>query len=442
MNIKNLQTSALPESPGIYKFSDAEGKIIYIGKAINLKNRIKSYFNRSHLHPDKTIAMLGKAKYLNFLKTATEVEALLLEASLIKKYLPGYNIILKDDKHYLYIKISKEEFPRILFSRLTAAKDGSCYGPFPSARVIRDLMKEIRHIFPFCTQKESFKKPCFYSHLGFCNPCPADVKNIKDRNLYQEQKRKYRNNIRLIRVLLNNGFRAITQKLTREMNDRSKNLDFEQAGHIRDKIHKINSLMQKHYSSDYYLFGQQMIKKIYISEQNELLQILNKYYPELDRISKIECYDISSISGKYATGSLVTFIGGQPAKDFYRRFRIQTLDYPNDFAMLQEVMKRRLRHEDWPLPDIFLIDGGRPQLTALQKVLNNYKIDKALIGIAKKFEELVIPVNGSFTKVSLGKFPSAARLVLRIRDEAHRFAHKYHQLLRLKSISDEFGKYS
>ena len=210
--------------------------------------------------------------------------------------------------------------------------------------------------------------------------------------------------------------------------------EYEEAAKYRDKLDSLEYLVTRYQPAEAYLENPALFTQNLKLEAYELSTILKNYFDKINIIRRIECYDISNIMGKLATGSMITFIDGVPDKNYYRRFRIRISGKPDDFAMLTEVMTRRLLHKDWQLPDLFVIDGGKPQLIALKKVLLQFKVSLPIIGLAKHEEEFVIPVKNSFTRIKLPKDAHALHLIMRLRDEAHRFAHKYHTLLRLKNL--------
>lgn len=432
-NIKSL-----PQSPGIYKFTDSTGNIIYIGKAINLRNRVLSYLRPDNQLDPKTRIMIKNAKYVNVIKVMSDFEALVLESELIHKYLPKYNIIWRDDKHYIYLKITSEKFPRVLLARRETHDRALYFGPFPSRTVVMDILGFIRKIFPFCNQNPTAKKACFYTHLGLCKPCPAEVRKMSGGQ-YLIYRGQYLENIRNIKDLLKAKSGRLIKKLSSEMQVCSRERNFEQAAILRDQIQKLEYLNLKRFSSLSYIENPYLSQKTHRKELTELAEILGIYFPGLEALKKIECYDISNISGTSPAGSMVTFVAGEPDKNSYRRFHIRRLNTPNDFAMLEEVMERRLLHKNWPVPDLFVLDGGKPQLQKIITVFRKYNISVPLIGLAKVEEELVIPYKSKFIKIKLPADSPALNLIKRIRDEAHRFAHKYHELIRMRKLTSLFA---
>lgn len=423
----------LPESSGVYLFKDKNGSILYIGKAKNLKKRVSSYFrNKIDFNP-KIASLIKHIETISIIEVESEFEALLLEAKLIRKLRPKYNIVWKDDKHYIYIKITTEKFPRIIFGRKEDDTRAIFFGPFPSSHIVKDILSFLRQIFPYCNQKRTIKRPCFYTHIGLCDPCPAEIEKFKDEE-YRRKKLEYLNNIRQIKLLLSGRLPKVRNYLNARMKHYSDKNEFENAASYRNKLQHLDYLIHNYHPAEVYIENPYLIKDIRKEGLEQLQKILVPYFPDLCKTIRIECYDISTIFGKHSAGSMVTFIGGKPEKKYYRHFRIKFKNTPDDFAMLSEVMKRRLSHPEWGLPDLLVIDGGKPQLAVLLKVLKNYGKIIPIIGLAKEYEKLVIPENGSFVRLKLPRNSSSLHLIQRLRDEAHRFAKRYHEMLRLKSL--------
>lgn len=422
--------SQITNEPGVYSFYDTDGSLLYIGKALDLKKRISSYFHKND-NNSKIIQLVSLISYTKIIIVRSEYEALLLEAALINFYKPKYNVIWKDDKRYIYIKITKEKFPKILLARKSDDSRSQFYGPFPSVWIIRDLLSYIRTIFPYCTQDRGIKKCCFYSHIGLCNPCPGSV-SVKETDKYRTVLRKYRSNISKIRSLLEGKYGVVEKALRSEMEAYSADLEFEAAARIRDKLDRLKRFLSDYHRPDRYLEDPYIASKTSEEDGLKLADILRKEMVDIGELERIESYDISNTGGKLATGSMVVFVKCRPVNTLYRRFRIRLKSTPDDFAMLSEIMTRRLSHSEWPLPDLFIIDGGKPQLRVLDKIFTTYKITIPRIGISKNFEEIVLPK--TYKKIRLPNSSGALHLIQRIRDEAHRFAHKYHEKLRLKNI--------
>lgn len=430
---------AVPEQPGVYEFISSSKEVIYIGKAINLKRRVSSYFQNRN-HDPKTAIFVPKIKYIKFTCVNYEFEALLLESKLIGLNQPKYNVIWKDDKRYIYIKITQDEYPRVLLSRRDIDTGAYFFGPFPSASIARDIIKNIREIFPFCTQDIRVKKNCFYTHLDLCNPCPAEIKKLP-LNLQTAKKRIYQKNIYGIIKLLNGNLKDVSELLIAQMKNHADNYDFENAALFRDKLKNLDYLMKFYSAADLYIENPLYINEVWQKEQLELIDVLKPFYPLLTSIKHIECLDISNTSGVLSVGAIVTFLNNKPDKKLYRRFHMNLQNKIDDFNLLSEMLQRRLKHREWNLPDLILVDGGKPQVITLQKVLNSLRIKLPIIGLAKQYEKIV--VKNKYNKIiyiSLPRNSKALHLLQRIRDEAHRFAHKYHTMLRLKNLIGDYKK--
>ena len=421
----------LPQSPGVYLFRNSKKQVIYVGKSVHLRSRVRSYFQKNALDI-KVLRMVKHTSSIDHVVTNTELEALILEAYLIKSYKPFFNSMLKDDKRYLYIKITtNEEYPRILTSR--KEDDPTCvyFGPYPSSRAVIDVLKIVRKVFPYCTQGGTGKRRCFYAHLLLCNPCPADIKKLTGEEK-DKQKKKYRRNIKNIIDILSGKGKKVRKRLEILMKNYSVKEEYEQAGEAKRQLFQLN------YISKYQSRG---IRKYLdsvdqddnrLSAGEDLIQILKKHYP-LTEISRIEGYDISNTQGKNPTGSMVVFDNGEPSKKNYRRFKIAKGNTPDDPGMMSEMLERRLRHVEWTYPDVLMVDGGKPQVGVALTLLNRLNIKIPVVGLAKKFEKLVIMDNGKFVELEIPPTSSALQLLQRLRDEAHRFANNYHKKLRAKS---------
>ncbi|MDI6605690.1 MAG: excinuclease ABC subunit UvrC [Candidatus Omnitrophota bacterium] len=403
--IKNL-----PESPGVYMFKDAEGKVIYIGKAKSLKKRVQSYF--VHRLDSKTQTMLSKVACLDYVVTSSEAQAQILEAALIKERQPQYNIDLKDDKSFPWIRITEEEFPVVSICRRKKRDidDNSLYfGPYTNAKLLRQALKIMRRIFGFRSCKKIPRKACLYWRVNLC-PGPCIERIGRD---------SYREIIERIKMFLESRYARLIEELSRKMNWAAEDKEFEEAAKIRDQINALSAIAASGAVS---------------SAINELEEA--KSALKLEKLPlRIEAFDISNISGKEACGSMVSFYAGASDKNNYRRFRIKTVEGIDDYKMLAEVVRRRylrIMREKTPLPDLILIDGGRGHLSAAKRVLEGLGIDLPLISIAKEEENIYI--NDRLKPLRLARDCVALNLIRRIRDEAHRFAVSYHHILRRKRI--------
>ncbi|OGY09104.1 MAG: hypothetical protein A2782_00075 [Candidatus Blackburnbacteria bacterium RIFCSPHIGHO2_01_FULL_43_15b] len=443
-SISNLEKQAnnLPHGPGVYIFKNPANKAIYVGKSINVRERVYSHL---HAHGTKSQEIVQDASAVSSIPVLSELEALLLEAELIKKYLPRYNSSAKDDKHPLYIKITKEEFPKVTVARREEGA-GRYFGPFPSSSTVKAVLRQTRRVFPYCSQRRLGKRGCFYSHLGLCNPCPNLVKS-------EPEKSEYRANIKRIIALLSGKTKRLEKQLLGEMTAASLREDFEAAARIRDQLRQISYITKPYEKPKAYLENPNLVSDIREEELRTLQDILSTYHPSLGTIHRIECYDVAHTGGKNTTCSMVTFINGEPEKNYYRRFRIQKVKRADDYGALKEALSRRLKHlEDWGKPDLIVVDGGKGQVSASLEAVNQAsslggvprppgRWDRyatfgiPVIGLAKREEELVIPTReGGFNVIALGKGSPTTKLLQRMRDEAHRFARAYHFKLRLREL--------
>lgn len=418
---------SLPETPGIYIFSNTDYPI-YVGKAINLKRRVDSYFD---LHLErKTTKMISQAKYLSIIKVNSELEALLLESNLIRKYMPQYNIQAKDDKHPLYIRITKENYPRVITARKISEteKNLAFFGPFPNSSNVKSVLRMLRRIFPYSDHKMG-KRGCLYSHIGLCDPCPNEIVQ-KTENLRQKKLTKqYFKNIRRVRNILSGNFNAVRKEMIKEMEGYSKKQEYEKASEVRNKIRILDYITQPRLPTEFYMQNPNLVEDLRNIELAELKRILTKSNLVIKKLNRIECFDVAHLAGSSAAASMVTFINGEPDKTDYRHFRIRQRKGNSDIGSLKEVITRRLKHiEDWGRPDLIIVDGGKGQVNAFTKILNSNDLDIPVIGIAKNPDRLI---TGDL-KVKLQG--GALHLLSRIRDEAHRFAGVYHHKLFSRSL--------
>ncbi|KKS21343.1 MAG: Excinuclease ABC subunit C [candidate division WWE3 bacterium GW2011_GWC1_41_7] len=427
----------LPQSPGVYKFKNIKGEIIYIGKAKNLRSRVKSYFQDNLDVGSKTYALVSRIRDLEYIEALSEFEALLLEAELIRQYRPKYNISLKDDKSYLYIVIRNEKLvvrgkkvgvPRILTARKPDLMDNdTVFGPYPDGSTAKYIVRTVRKIIPFrdCsvakyTRYQNLGRPCLYGDLGLCSAPCTDNLTIEE----------YRDDIHKIKKLLSGDSVQIVNTLKKEMDMASKEQNFEKAAHYRDIIQKFDYIRQSFKSANTYIENPYLVEDMITESLDELVKNIPvmRNFPE-----RIECYDISNISGKEAVGAMVVATDGRIDKSQYRKFKIKFKQKPDDFDMMREVLARRFKN-DWPKPDLIVLDGGKGQVSAGMEVMKRMNIDIPLTGLAKRFETIVYTSGSEFIELNLDKNNEGLRLLQRLRNEAHRFAQKYHHHLRLKKI--------
>ena len=441
--LKTKEINKLPKTPGVYTFKKG-GKILYIGKAANIRERVKNHF-----HPVKyrEAVILPKAKLFNrvkqigYLKTNSEIEALILEANLIKKYQPKYNVIWRDDKNYFFVGVTKEEFPKIFITHQPKIQNTKYkiqntryIGPFVDGKSLKKTLEVLRKIFPYRTCKKLPRHPCLWHHLNRC-PAPCLLKSPLGKQLDRFTKsinwgKAYRRNIQnLIKILQGKKTQAIIN-LRKEMKRASKLQDFEKAAKIRDQIEALEKIL-----ANVKIFEPPLPQADWQRIQ-EILKGILKINKGGGRVaSRIEAYDVSNVQGQEATGSMVTFIDGTPNKNFYRKFKIRISGKPDDIAMLKEVLTRRFNHPEWPFPDLILIDGGIAQLNAGLQIKDlRLEIKKIrFISLAKKENKLYI--EGQKEPLLLKELPREIfNLILQLRDEAHRFAISYHRKLRKRGL--------
>jgi len=319
----------------------------------------------------------------------------------------------------------QDDFPKVLIARRPDDKNSMYFGPFPNAaNALRIVLKSIRKIFPYQSVPNHAKRICLYYHLGLC-PCPPIYNSLNE-------KQEYRKNIKHIIDFLNGNTKKVIRDLKQERNIFSKTEDFEKANLLQNKINAIELITGQPYRKKFDAdINPNLPDDLREKEIRELSDILKANNVAVNKPERIECFDISNISGSNSVGSMVTFINGEKAGDWYRKFKIRTLNSPNDFGMMEEVIIRRLDHKEWPYPDLIIVDGGKGQVSTVDKVLSNLNLKISLIGLAKREETIV---TSDLKEIVLPKNSDALKLIMRIRDEAHRFAITYHRKLRSKAF--------
>ncbi|MFA5410890.1 MAG: excinuclease ABC subunit UvrC [Candidatus Omnitrophota bacterium] len=410
MNKLQKKIKNLPDTPGVYLFKDAQGRIIYIGKAKSLKKRAGSYFGRPQ--NEKNQALVAKISDLDYIVTYTGAQAEILEAALVSEKQPRYNIDLKDDKSFPLIKITREDFPVVSIARRKkpGLKDNARYfGPYTKAWALRYAFKMLRKIFTFRSCKKMPDKACLYYRLKLC-PAPCEKKISQ---------RAYARIIRDIILFLGLKYEKLINELSSKMLAASREENFEEAAKLRDQIDALSSMRKA---------------GAYAAGFDELEDL--KSFLKLKKLpNRIEAFDVSNISGKEATGSMVSFFNAKPDKNNYRRFRIKTVKAINDYEMLAEIVRRRysrLKDEKLPLPDLVLIDGGRAHLLTGEKEIEKLGLNLEIASIAKDRENIY--VKKRVLPFRLREDTPALNLIRRIRDEAHRFAVAYHHILRRRRV--------
>jgi len=422
-----LNTDQLPATIGVYIFKN-KGKPIYIGKSINIRARVKSHQKNAAIDK-KERAIIEKTDQIKTITVSSELQALLLESALIKKYRPRYNKIWKDDKNYLYIKITvKEKYPKVFPVRKENKPDVLYFGPFSSVKTVRFLIKEIRKIYPFCTEKKISSHPCFYSKIGLCNPCPNWIEKISDREQQKRERKRYLANIRQVIKIFRGKTKALVDYQLKKLRHQSVKLNYEEAMVSRDKIFLLNKLVNSRSSLPADL--SRIVNFDGGKAITSLREIVQPFFNEpLKQMARIEAYDISNLGFDFATGSMVVAQEGHLAVGQYRRFKVKSPHSLSDFNRLKEVITRRF-HNKFPKPDLIIVDGGRPQVKVATDVIKKMNLNIPVIGLAKNPDRLIIGKR----MVKPAKSNPGFNLARLLRDESHRFAKKYHLFLRKKSL--------
>lgn len=426
---------------------DSRGAVIYVGKASSLKKRVNSYFTKAH--DAKTAALVASIKTIDHIATDSVLEATFLEAELIKNYQPKYNIELKDDKSFIYLVVTKDAYPKLLLVRghevhphtqnaIDATGNGhyrksvgvkqegerAIFGPFTSAELLRSLLKLVRKIFPWsnCRPPAPSKKPkpCFYYHLGQCpGICVGKISAPE-----------YRKTIANLILFFKGKKKRVLQNLKKQMTTLGKQEKFEEAAQIRNQLFNLEHLAERERRvGDAYHPSRKVSGG---HPKGDMRPLPGSHTPPFHRI---EGYDISNISGTAATGSMVVFENGESNKAEYRRFKIKTIEGANDVGMLKEVLTRRFRN-DWTMPDLILIDGGVGHVNAAKRTLHEHRLSIPVVGMAKgnkrKRTDLILQERDP---ALIKAITDHKNLLIRVRDEAHRFALAYHRHLRAKSFA-------
>lgn len=391
----------LPETPGVYLMRDKNDRLLYVGKAGNLRRRVSSYFTRPH--DNRIQKLVEEIDHIEHRATDTAIEALILEAELIKKYEPPFNIREKDGKSFLFIGVTRETFPRVILLRgkdlkIDDKRWRKTFGPFTSASSLREALRILRRIFPFNTHDpdKKYNRPCFDYQLGLCPGVCA----------HKISRPEYLKTLRNLILFFSGEKKKIITQLQKEMKTASRSLDFEKAQKLQRQIFALEHIQ------DVALISEGEVSGGVLIEEGEY---------------RIEGYDISNISGMSAVGSMVVAVNGRMAPGEYRKFKIRTVQGANDVGMMTEVLERRFGNS-WPLPQLLLMDGGAPQVNAARKVLQKLRLKIPVIGLAKGPERKRNDVIGLLPKgVSL-------ETLIKVRDEAHRFAISYHKKIRRQNF--------
>ncbi|WP_437186123.1 excinuclease ABC subunit UvrC [Planctomicrobium sp. SH668] len=431
--IPSEKVKTFPRSPGVYLMKDKLGRVIYIGKAVNLRSRAGSYFLAASLVDRRTCDLIPEIADLDYISTDSEVDAILLESRLIKDIQPRFNSELKDDKTFPYLQITtREDFPRVEFTRKPLSKGVKLYGPFTSAKKLRGLINVLQKVFKFrnCSlnidsddEKWRWFRPCLLASINQCT-APCNLRITKE---------EYRENIRKLRLFLDGKKESLIKEMHAEMQQAAQERKFEKAARIRDEIKALDALKTKGNLNDH------VQPEVFQIDPRKGLVGLKKIFG-LEKVPRvIEGMDIAHLQGGETVASMVQFIDGLPFKHGYKRFKIRTVEGVDDFASMREVVSRRLRRlsqEGEAFPDVLLIDGGKGQLNAALAAMKAIGVTPPFtISLAKREEEVYVP--GEDAPRRLGRHSYALRLLQYVRDEAHRFAQSYHHTLRRKSTFGE-----
>ena len=424
---------SFPQTPGVYLMKDAAGRVIYVGKAKNLRSRAGSYFLKAAAEDRRTADLVREIRDIDYLEAESEVDALLLESRLVKDVQPRFNSDLKDDKTFPYLQITThEDYPRVEFTRTPKRKGVKLYGPFTSAGSLRGAIVVLQRIFKFrtCTldidaddEQWRWFRPCLLASIDQCTaPCNLRI-----------SKEEYRKDINRLKTFLDGGRTQLLAELHAEMLEASKALDFERAARRRDEIRLLETLDQRGDLEEH------VQPEVFLVDPKKGLAGLAKVLG-LDKPPRvIEGVDIAHLAGNETVASLVQFIDGLPFKPGYKRYRIKSVEGIDDFKSIHEVVSRRfarLAREGGSPPDILLIDGGKGQLSAALDALESLGVEPpCVISLAKREEEVFLP--GRSEPLRLSRDSYSLRLLEYVRDEAHRFAQHYHHLLRGKRTLDD-----
>ncbi len=428
--------ATLPKTPGVYFHKNAEGQIIYVGKAAVLRNRVRQYFQESRFRDTKTDLLVSEIDDVDWIEVDSEVDALFLEAEMVRRYLPRYNILLRDDKSSCYIRISfKDKAPLVSVTRRPYDDGAEYYGPFLQSGPVRKALRYLRKAFPYSTHTTLPSRACLDYHIGLC---PGPETEEYDRAQYIK-------NLKRLVAYIKGSQNKVISEIEKEMLKASKSQSFEQAAYLRNKLLALRSLRAQ------VLFGDK--EALDLSKDHALADMM-----DLFKLSsaprRIEGFDISHMSGTDTVASMVVFVNGVADKRNYRKFKMR-IPGNDDFAHMNEVILRRLSEKNvaaWGIPEIMLIDGGKGQLGAAIAARDKLGLTVPMIGLAKKYEEIVVHKEKSFVTINDKKLlqlrgfrtdesndfvrldiPNNAnivKLLQRIRDESHRFAVSYHSVLK------------
>lgn len=417
----------IPQRPGIYIFKDFRNKPLYIGKALNLKNRVSFYLKTGDIRLKKIIEATSFIKYI---ATDSDIEALIIESQYIKRYKPSFNIMLRDDKQYFYVGFTQEKFPKLTITHRPPKVAGhqllatEYIGPFTDGSALKSSLRLLRRIFPYCICKQKHYNFCLNYHIGRCfGFCCLREPLASIR--YQVLK-NYLENIKAIKEVLHGGRTSLIKHLEKDMKKLGEKEKFKEAIELKRKIGKLKRVFE-----NARILQNKTIEKRGVNILTQLTRILKlQSAPYL-----IEGYDISNNQGAHATGAMVVFENGKPNKSNYRKFRIRAKSGPDDITMIKEVLARRFNHPAWPYPDLIFIDGGKAQLNAARYIVQGAGLEIPVFSLAKGKNEI-------FSTTLAKPFPltklnqDLKNLIKNIDAEAHRFALSYYRKLHRKRLSE------
>lgn len=411
----------LPSEPGVYFHKDDQNEIIYVGKAASLRNRVRHYFQKSRQRDPKTDALVAEIVDTQWITVETELDALFLEAEMIRRYMPRYNILLRDDKSFTYVRIDlKSSYPSVTFTRRPLDDGAEYFGPYISKAAIAEALKYLRRVFPYSTHTPTNTptRACLQAQLGLCPGLEGNMMSLEE----------YRRSLKQLMTYLRGSRVSVIKELEKSMQRAAKAKEFESAAWYRNKLYALRQLDKQ------IIFGDRELHDI--NKDHGLLRLAEELaLPGPPR--RIEGFDISHMSGTDNVASMVVFINGLPSKGEYRKYKMRLLGN-NDFGHMKEVISRRLSQKNvkqWGLPDLFLIDGGKGQVHAAHDAMRANGHNIPMVGLAKRYEEIIIPQIKDdkvvdFAVVTLKHSDEGLKLLMRIRDESHRFAVSYHSVLK------------
>ena len=407
----------LPNQPGVYFHKDETGEIIYIGKAANLRNRVRQYFQRSRFHDPKTDRLISEIADIDWTEVESEVDALFLEAELVRRYLPRYNILLRDDKSLQYVRIDyNSDYPTVTLVRRPLDDGARYFGPYINSFALKKALRYLRRAFPYAISRPlNQKRASLHYHLGLDPGLEDGHTSLTD----------YRANLRQLMQYLKGERVALMKQIERDMGKTAKAKDFEKATGLRNQLFALQALSRQ------VLFGDRELQDV---SRDVALVELAKLLDLKEPPRRIEAFDISHIAGTDTTASMVVFTDGVPERAAYRKFKMRTPGN-DDFAHIYEAVSRRLSETNakkWGLPDLILIDGGKGQLSAAMAARGQSGHEPMpMMGLAKRFEDVILKRSGGeFEIVRLAENSHLIKLLQRLRDESHRFAISYHSSLR------------